>query len=193
MRRRMILIGLAAAALAGPSHAGSTADAEAAFDKEDYERAFALYTKAIEEAGSDPMARASALFDRAEIYSRMGKTPEALADYGEALALSHDAGFKALTVFGRGDLYAQARRYPEAIADYTAALALKPDLVGVLTARGEVRRRMNDAPAALADFEAELKINPKYPRALRGRAAVLGIPDPTQVKENDWPGERVGH
>ena len=108
MRRRMILIGLAAAALAGPSHAGSTADAEAAFENEDYERAFALYSRAIQEAGADPIARASALFDRAEIYSRLGKTPEALADYGAALALSRDPSFKALTAFGRGDLYAQA-------------------------------------------------------------------------------------
>jgi len=191
MRRRMILIGLAAAALAGPARAGSTADAEAAFENEDYDRAFALYSKAIQEAGADPTARASALFDRAEVYSRLGKTPEALADYGEALALSSDPSFKALTVFGRGDLYAQERRYPEAIADYTAALALKPDLVGVLTARGEVLRRMRDNPAALADFEAELKINPKYPRALRGRAAVLGLPDPTYVKENPWPDDPV--
>ncbi len=189
--RMMILLGLAAAVLAGPVHAGSTADAEMAVEREDYARAFALYTKAIEEAGSDPAARASALFDRAEIYSRLGKTADAMADYAEALQLSHDPAFQALVVYGRGDLYAQVRKYPEAIAEYSQALALKPNLVGVLTSRGDAERRLNNDTAALADFEAELKINPKYPRAIRGRSQVLGLPDPTQVKENLWPGNGV--
>lgn len=190
MRRMMILIGLAAV-LAGPARAGAIADAEVAFEKEDYERAFALYTQALQEAGKDPRARASALFDRAEIYSRIGKNELALADYAEALQLSADPSFKALIVFGRGDLYAQSRHYDEAVVDYTQALALKPNLVGVLTARGDAYRRMNKNDLALADFEAELKINPKYPRALRARAQVLGLPDPIPVKENLLPGNPV--
>ncbi len=190
MRRMMILIGLAAV-LASPAYAGATADAEVAFAKEDYNRAFELYTQAIAEAGSNPRARAEALFDRAECYARIGKTAESLIDYAEALSTATDPGFKALVVFGRGDLYAQTRRYNEAIADYTEALALKPNLVGVLTARGDALRRTNKDAEALADFEAELKINPKYPRAMRGRSQVLGLPDPTQIKENLWPGNPV--
>ena len=109
---------------------------------------------------------------------------EALADYGEALSLSPDPAFKALVLSSRADLYALERRYPEAIADYTQALTFKPDLVGVLTARGQVHQRLRENDAALADFEAELKADPTYPKALRAKARLLGQPDPTYIPEH---------
>jgi hypothetical protein len=59
-------------------------------------------------------------------------------------------------------------------------------MVGVLTARGQAHLRMRDRDAALADFEAELKVNPTYPKALRGKAQLMGQPDPTYVKEHPW-------
>jgi len=183
MKRALALVGLLAC-LAGPARAGAAADAEAALDKDDYVTAFALYTKAVAEAGKNPSARASALFDRAEAYARYAKDAEALADYGEALSLSPDPAFKALVLSSRGDLYALERHYPEAVADYTLALSLKPDLVGVFTARGTVHQRLRENDAALADFEAELKTNPNYPKALRARARLLGQPDPTYIPEH---------
>jgi len=185
MRRMLILIGLAAV-LAGPARAGPTAEAEAAFETDDYDRALALYSQAVDQAGANPAARASALFDRAEAYGRHAEDQKALADYGEALQLAADPRFKAVVLTGRADLYAQMRRYPDAIADYTQALALKPDLVGVHTARGQTYSRIRDDTSAMADYEAELKLNPKYPRALRARAVLLGQPDPTQIKEHAW-------
>ncbi|MGZ3273866.1 MAG: hypothetical protein ACXU82_15220 [Caulobacteraceae bacterium] len=185
MKRALALVGLLAC-LSGAAHAGSAADAEAALDKDDYAKAFALYTQAVAESGKDPAARASALFDRAEAYARYAKDAEALADYGEALTLSRDPAFKALVLSSRGDLYAQERHYPEAIADYTQALSLKSDLVGVLTARGQVHQRLKENDAALADFDAELKADPKYPKALRAKARLLGQPDPTQIAEHPW-------
>ena len=183
MKRALALFGLLAC-LAGVAHAGPTADAEAALDKDDYVKAFALYGQAVKEAGKDPAARASALFDRAEAYARYAKDMEALADYGEALSLSPDPAFKALVLSSRADLYALERRYPEAIADYTQALTFKPDLVGVLTARGQVHQRLRENDAALADFEAELKADPTYPKALRAKARLLGQPDPTYIPEH---------
>lgn len=183
MKRALALVAVLAC-LAGHAHAGPAADAEAALEQDDYERAFALYTQAVAEAGKEPAARASALFDRAEAYARYAKDREALADYNEALTLSPDQGFKALVLSSRGDLYAQERRFPEAIADYTQALSLKPDLVGVLTARGQAHQRLRENDAALADFDAELKADPNYPKALRAKARLLGQPDPTQIPEH---------
>jgi len=183
MKRALALLGMLAW-LAGAAQAGPTADAEAALDQDDTAKAFALYGQAVTEAGKDPAARASALFDRAEAYARYGQDREALADYGEALSLSPDAAFKALVLSSRGDLYGQERRFQEAIADYTQALSLKPDLVGVLTARGQVHQRMRDNDAALADFDAELKANPQFPKALRAKARLLGQPDPTYIPEH---------
>src|SRR5215469_16417301 len=104
MKRALVLVGLLAC-LAGAAHAGPTADAEAALDKDDTAKAFALYSQAVQQAGKDPAARASALFDRAEAYGRYGKDMEALADYGEALSLSPDPALKALVLSSRGDLY----------------------------------------------------------------------------------------
>jgi tetratricopeptide (TPR) repeat protein len=174
--------------LCGPTlaRAGAAAEAEEALAQDDYPKAFALYTKALNEAGKEPAARASALFDRAEAYARYAKDTDALADYGEALSLSPDPGFKALVLAARGDLYTQERHYDLAIADYNQALSLKPDMVGVLTARGQAHLRMRDRDAAMADFEAELKVNPTYPKALRGKAQLMGQPDPTYVKEHPW-------
>src|SRR3569623_2833447 len=100
MKRALALVGLLAC-LAGAAHAGPAGDAEAALDKDDTDRAFALYTQAVTEAGKDPAARASALYDRAEVYARYGKNAEALADYNEALSLSPDPGFKALVLSSR--------------------------------------------------------------------------------------------
>src|SRR6185437_10280414 len=113
MKRALVLVGLLAC-LAGAAHAGPTADAEAALDQDDTAKAFALYTQAVTEAGKDPAARASALFDRAEVYARYGMNADALADYNEALSLSPDPAFKALVLTSRADLYAQTRRWPEA-------------------------------------------------------------------------------
>jgi tetratricopeptide (TPR) repeat protein len=186
VRRTIILVGVLAALAAGPVRAGPAAEAEEAFAKDDFKRAIALYTQAIRAAGANPRARASALFDRAEGYGRIGSDSAAMADYAEALSLSQDNAFKAVILFSRGDLYSQSRHYDEAIADYTQALVLKPDMVGVLTARGQIYGRLKKTEAALADYEAELKINPKYPRALRGRAQILGLPDPTRVTEHPW-------
>jgi tetratricopeptide (TPR) repeat protein len=182
--KRALALTLLLACLAGAAHAGPTGDAEAALDKDDTAKAFALYSQAVTEAGKDPSARASALFDRAEAYARYGKDMEALADYNEALSLSPDPAFKALVLSSRGDLYGLERRYQDAIADYTQALALKPDLVGVLTARGQAHQRLRENDAALADFDAELKADPKYPKALRAKARLLGQPDPTYIPEH---------
>src|SRR3954454_14411269 len=132
MKRTLALIGFVAV-LAGHAHAGVAGEAEEALDRDDQARAFSLYAQAIAEAGKEPAARASALFDRAEAYARYAKDSDALADYAEALTLSPNPGFKALVLAARGDLYTQERHYDLAIADYSGALALKPDLVGVLT------------------------------------------------------------
>ncbi|HEY4030914.1 MAG TPA: tetratricopeptide repeat protein [Caulobacteraceae bacterium] len=185
MKRVLALVGVLAC-LAGAARAGPAADAEAALDNDDYAKAFALYSQAVAEAGKDSAARASALFDRAEAYARYARDPEALADYDEALSLSLDKGFKALVLSSRGDLYVHERHFQEAIADYTQALSLKPDLVGVLTDRGQAHQRLKENDAALADFDAELKADPKYPKALRAKARLLGQPDPTQVSEHPW-------
>jgi tetratricopeptide (TPR) repeat protein len=184
--RALTVVGLFVICLSGRAHAGVAEQAEAALDKDDLPRAFALYTQAVSEAGKNPAARASALFDRAEAYARYAKDADALTDYGEALSLSSDPSFKALVLSARGDLYAQERKYPQAIDDYTQALALKPDLVGVLTARGTAHQRARENDLALADFDAELKVHPKYPGALRAKARLLGQPDPTQIPEHPW-------
>jgi tetratricopeptide (TPR) repeat protein len=184
--KRALAIAALLMMLTGPVHAGTAADAEAALDRDDHALAFSLYSRAVQEAGADPAARASALYDRAEAYVRHADDDQALADYGEALSLSSDTTFKAVVLTQRGDLYTQERKYPEAVADYTRALALKPDLVGVLTARGQAHLRLKETDAAVADFDAELKASPRYPRALRARAQALGQPDPIPVQEHPW-------
>ncbi len=185
MKRALALI-VFLACLSGHARAGVAGEAEEALDRDDQARAFALYGQAVTEAGKDPAARASALFDRAEAYARYARDSDAMMDYGEALTLSRDPGFKALVLTARGDLFVQERRFQQAIDDYSQALSIKPDLVGVRTARGQAHQRLKENDAAMADFEAELRANPKYPKALRARAQMLGQPDPTQIAEHPW-------
>lgn len=75
------------------------------------------------EAGARP---AELAFHRGRVLEELGRAPEAIAAYGEALALADDYGPLR---WRRGGLLLEAGRIDEARADYERALALEPESV----------------------------------------------------------------
>ncbi len=61
----------------------------------EYEAALALYDRVLAEArrDGDPLGEIGALFDRGDVYARMGRDEEAIADLRLALDLSYDEDY----------------------------------------------------------------------------------------------------
>jgi Tfp pilus assembly protein PilF len=98
---------------------------------------------------------------RGVVHARLGKSDEALADYGKSLAIEPgDRTYEA-----RGDLYAARGEPNRAIDDYTKAIQLQEARqipVEALQKRGLAFLRMGEYHKALADFNRILKDQPLF-------------------------------
>lgn len=70
------------------------------------------------------MERLSVLKKRMPIYTKLGKTNEAIQDLNEIVKLNPDDDDAFTT---RGNLFAKRKEYKQALADYTKAIKLAPD------------------------------------------------------------------
>ncbi|MGB8601656.1 MAG: tetratricopeptide repeat-containing glycosyltransferase family protein [Rhizomicrobium sp.] len=94
--------------------------------------------------------------NRANILSRLERFDEALAAYGQALALS--PGY-AEAFNNRGALLRELGRPAEALADYDKAVALNPRYSEAFNNRGTALRDLGDVDGAYDSFRRALALN----------------------------------
>jgi regulator of sirC expression with transglutaminase-like and TPR domain len=87
---------------------------------------------------------------RGDIYRRLGRLDEALADFDYALRVSPD---DAIALAGRGDTLRLLGRHEEAVVDLTRAIELEPDLGEAYTSRGASYQALGRDEEARADLE----------------------------------------
>jgi len=124
-------------------------------DKEQYERAIADYSRAIELDPSYVKAYAERCRTRA-ITNRDLKL--ALADCDKALALNHPKPHYIR--ISRGIIYYRWGQWRQAIAEFDSALQVNPDHGTALFVRGCARRHNGDQRGGDADIAAAEKIAP---------------------------------
>ena len=124
------------------------------------------YTLATEQIPLDPVP----WFDRARMYSLLGKNAEALADAEHAVSLNafFDEGFALIA-----RLKQEMGKYGEALASIDRAVALKPQEDRYRLRRAELLRLLDRFPEAAAEYAAALKINASSRDALHGEAEAL--------------------
>jgi len=138
------------------------------FQKGDYDRAIAVYTKAI------------ALFpDNYKTYNNRGRAwfyksdyDQAIADYSKALGInpsySEACSNRGTAWFYNGD--------PDrAIVDYTKAIEINPNDFEAYFCRGVVRYHQGDYYWAIADYSRALTINPDYALAYNQLSWTLAV------------------
>lgn len=114
------------------------------------------------------------LFIRGEIFARMKRRDDAIADLD--LALSMDPS-NPYFYQSRGQTLVAMNRYQEALRDFNSALQIQPDLPKALMSRGELFAVLKHPETAIHDFSKVIALFPVYAEAYlqRSRAnAALG-------------------
>ncbi|MEV0616939.1 tetratricopeptide repeat protein [Nonomuraea sp. NPDC050404] len=136
--------------------------------------ALSLVESAIELAGElgerHRPHRMVLLANRAQLLAGLGRTKEALDEYGAAIAL--DPGFPD-TYLDRGNLLFKLGRHDEALADFEQAMRAGPPLPEAYYNRAEVRTVRGDVEGALADLGLVVELDPGYLDAYINRAGLL--------------------
>ena len=127
----------------------------------DYEKALAVFTRAIKRDPKD----AQAYFYRGVVLSGASQFDEAAKDYSKSIELKPD---HADAFWSRGYSYANAKKYDLAIADYTRALELGAKEALVRGLRATVYYRMKMYAEADADLNKVLEMDPKDAKAKEG-------------------------
>lgn len=128
-------------------------EANAQFQRKEFELAVAAYSKVIE---LDPR-NFDAFFSRAKSLTRLSKKNEALADYNTALGLNQN---HADAYFERGRVRESLKCLEEAILDYGKAIELKPPYVVALFCRGLAKTHLGQYKSALDDLNETIRLNP---------------------------------
>ena len=132
--------------------------------EEDYDRAIAAFTRAIELKQDYP----GAYTNRGVAYRSKGDYERAIENHDKAIELKPDC---ANAYFNRGDAYknrgdAYKRKgdnyhaendYDLAIADFTQAIERKPDFVGAYNHRGVAHRAKGDVSENESDYDLAIK------------------------------------
>jgi tetratricopeptide (TPR) repeat protein len=168
------------------------------YDDVMYEDAIADYSKAIQ---LDPK-NAVYYDDRAAAYDRLGQYDNAIADYGQAIAINpqdDDANrgrdldqtivqySKAIAenpddaeaYKSRGSAYDQKGEYHKAIEDYTAAIARQPNDAGAYEERADAYLDSNDYDRAIADYTKAIALDSSDADTFKSRGTAY-------YKKNDY-------
>jgi tetratricopeptide (TPR) repeat protein len=110
------------------------------------------------------------LVRQAREFQQKGHFQEALARYGQALALRPDY---VEALYNRGILLSEMGRDQEALASFDQASAIRPDYAATWNNRGNVLRNLTRHDEALASFEKALALKPDFSNAFYNYANVL--------------------
>jgi tetratricopeptide (TPR) repeat protein len=114
--------------------------------------------------------RALAHCGLAQVYHRLGRNAEAIAEYDWSLRLNpRDPNGYA----GRADALAALGPVEPALADYEQALRLAPLHAHAIAGRADVLARLGEPQRALDELERALRLDPGDARARRVRAGLL--------------------
>lgn len=105
---------------------------------------------------------------RADVYLKLARYEDAIADENEAIAFNPRL---ERAYYNRGFAYMKKGAYDAAIADFTKAIAVKPDF-SVYNNRAWTHHLKGDDAGGLADAEEAVKLAPKNPFCLGTRAAI---------------------
>ena len=135
--------------------------------KGEYDKAIAIYTKAIE---LDP--EADGYYFRGRAYEDKGEYDEAIADYTKAIELDPEfwPAYQA-----RGHTYEDKCEYDKTIADYTKLIELKPDFARAYYERGLVYKSKGEYDKAASDFETVIQTSNIASLVLDAREALKSI------------------
>jgi tetratricopeptide (TPR) repeat protein len=132
------------------------------YDKDEYDKAIADYTRAIE---LDPNGE-PAYNNRGLAYYYKGEYGRAIADLNRAIELDP----KSQTAYNnRGNAYKGKREYDKALDDYNRAIELDPNYALAYNNRGTAYAARGEYARAIADFNRGTKLDPAYELAYRNR------------------------
>jgi tetratricopeptide (TPR) repeat protein len=133
-----------------------------AYQNNDYNKALADYTKAIE---IDPKY-ATTYTARGATYGALKQYSKEIADYTKAIEL--DPTY-APAYYNRGIAYDDIKQYDRAIADYTRALEINPQYTSAYNNRGNAYFDLKQYDKAIADYTRIIEIDPTYDSAYSNR------------------------
>lgn len=107
---------------------------------------------------------------RAEAYGRIGRHPQALADWDKAVSLK--PGEAALHI-ARGGTLDSLRRHEDALKAYEEALRITPNHTGAMNRHALSNRSLKRYDEALKEFDTLIATNPKVTAAHYNRGLVL--------------------
>ena len=113
---------------------------------------------------------ATSHFNLAVVLKEMGKLPEAIGQYEEALRIKPDS---AEAHFNLGVALAQAGKAPEAMGQYREAVRIKPDYAEAYLNLGAGLQQMGKAPEEIEQYEQALRARPEYAEAHYNLAMAL--------------------
>jgi tetratricopeptide (TPR) repeat protein len=145
--------------------------------KEEYDKALADYTKAIELDSDYEVANndriiayrykiEQSMIKANELYSQ-GHLDEAIEAYTEII---RDAPGEEEAYWRRGIAYLQKEEYDKAIVDHTKAIELDPDYAIAYNDRGFAYLQKEEYDLAIADCTKAIELDPQWPHAYNNRA-----------------------
>ena len=150
-----------------------------AFNEDDYEKAIALYAKALVIQPEDKML----YYMRGFAYLRSGKYNESIADFNQALKLEPNS---AKAYNNRGCAYMYLGETEKAIADFMQAIKCKPNFANPYMHLGTLYKKQGNLRKAEEYLTMAIDRNQQYKAAYRERAKiyrVLGEPEKTAFDE----------
>ncbi len=131
-----------------------------------YENAVEALTQAILEAENDKKQDFLIYAVRGELFSKLKRNQEAIADYNQAITINPQ---DAKAYFNRGVAKSDLGDKAGALADYTQAITINPQLADAYNNRGVAKSDLGDKAGAIADYNQAITINPQYADAYNNR------------------------
>ncbi len=117
----------------------------------------------ISDPGLDREERAELFAARGRVYHRLGRAPEAIRDYSQAITLDPQDSY---SLNGRGNLLLWLENPGAAVVDLNASLALRPDNDDAYLNRGWAHLRLGQYELARRDFGKLGSEAPPWPQVL---------------------------
>lgn len=160
-----VILFLAIVVLTDGASAGGLDDAIAgrsALQRDRYDEAIGLFTRAINSAELTPRDSAGAYYGRGSAYAEKNAYDLAIADFSETIRILPDY---SPAYYNRGTAYTYAKQYEMAERDLSRAIALKPDYQNAYVNRGTVYYLKKQHENAIVDFKEAIRLNPQDPIA----------------------------